>query len=311
MAISITRLNASTLKIFVDGKLNALTASKFRREMEKISAGTRIILDFRNLFYISSAGLREIFICRKKYPDMRIENVSRDVNLIFLMTGFEEFIPITLAEDDALKNAVANESNISFKKFLRDKAAFFGDEVAIVTAGEEYTWQEIERCSKIIAIDLYKRNVRQGDRVVICGAKSINWLLAFFAIQKLGAIAVVIDSNLSVEKIAALMNLADAKYFCYGEIPAMTNEKIFLYELQKYSGGKIQAFYSVRDELDFKARLVGKSKFYTIIRAEDPCVMIFTSDTNSEIFSANDIWNRREYQKIFGDFANIFYMRED
>ncbi|MBQ7722892.1 MAG: STAS domain-containing protein, partial [Selenomonadaceae bacterium] len=134
MAVSITRLNASTLKIFVDGKLNALTASKFRREMEKISAGTRIILDFRNLFYISSAGLREIFICRKKYPDMRIENVSRDVNLIFLMTGFEEFIPITLAEDDALKNAVANESNISFKKFLRDKAAFFGDEVAIVTA---------------------------------------------------------------------------------------------------------------------------------------------------------------------------------
>ena len=91
----------------------------------------------------------------------------------------------------------------------------------------------------------------------------------------------------------------------------MTNEKIFLYELQKCSGGKIQVFYSVRDELDFKARLVGKSKFYTIVRAEDPCVMIFTSDTSGEIFSANDIWDSREYQKIFGNFANIFYMREE
>lgn len=100
MNISTTNLELGTLKISVAGKLNVLTAVNFRRTLDKIAAGKKIIFDFGKLNYISSAGLREILICRKNFPDMRIENVNRDVRAIFLMTGFDKFIPITPAEDN-------------------------------------------------------------------------------------------------------------------------------------------------------------------------------------------------------------------
>ena len=307
MNIKISRLNSTTLKIFVAGKLNALTSFKFRRETEKISQGTKIIFDFREMIYISSAGLREILICRKKFPDMRIENMSREVHMLFLMTGFDEFIPVLLVADNAPKNFFAEDApDVSFKKFLRDKAVYLGEEIALVFAGEEYTWQDIEHGSKVIANELHKSGLRQGGRVGICGAKSINFLLAFFAAQKLGAVAVLLDCKLDAKKIAAQVAAAGVTHFCYGEIFAAANEKIFLYELQKYSGGKIQTFYSVRDDLNFKNRPAGKSKFHPYIRDDDPAVMIFPSGTRGEIFSAREIFFGDKFREIFGTLAEIF-----
>lgn len=305
--IKIYRLNSTTIKIFVAGKLNALTAARFRRDIEKIPQGTKIIFDFSEMIFISSAGLREILICRKKFPDMRIENMNREIHMIFLMTGFEEFIPVALAEKNVTKNFSAEDTpDVSFKKFLRDKAVYSGEEVALVAAGEEYTWQDIEHSSKVIANELHKSGVQQGGRVAVCGSTSINFLLAFFAVQKLGAVAVLLDCKLDAKKIAAQINAALVTHFCYGEIPAAANEKIFLYELQKYSGGKIQTFYSVRDDLNFKNRFAGKSKFHPYVRAEDPAVMIFSSGTDGEIFSARDIFKGDKFREIFGASAKIF-----
>lgn len=281
MNITTTTLNAGALKIFVAGKLNALTAVDFHRELEIIPQGTKIIFDFRDLDYISSAGLSEILICRKKFPTMRIENMRREVYMLFLMTGFDEFIPISLAEN------IPARVDVSFKKFLRDKTIYCEEEVFVVRAGEEYTWQDIEHGSKVIANELYKAGVEQGSRVGLCGANSINWLLTFFAAQRLGAVAVLFDCNLGTEKIGALVTSAGVNHFCHGELPAATNEKIFLYELQKFSGGKIETFHSFRDEVDFKARLAGKSRFHVVVRAEDPAV-VFAGE-GAEIFSAKKI----------------------
>ena len=305
MEIIIKQLDSGTLKIFVVGKLNVLTAVDFRRELEKIPQGTKIVFDFSDVKYISSAGLSEILICRKKFLDMRIENMRREVYMLFLMTGFDEFIPIALIEDNAPR------FDVSFKKFLRDKAIYYGDDVATIFNGEEYTWQDMEHCSKVIANELYKNGVQQGNHVAICGANSINRLLTFFATQRLGAIAVLIDSNLRAEEIAARVKSADVAYFCYGEIPAMSNEKIFIYEIQKHSGGKIQIFYSIRDDLNFKTRLAGKSRFNVIVRAEDPTVMIFPSGTSSKLLSARDILSGDALEEIFGEFAGILGRKTD
>ena len=283
MNITTTTLHAGALKIFVAGKLNALTAVDFHREIELIPQGTKIIFDFRELNYISSAGLSEILVCRKKFPTMRIENMRREVYMLFLMTGFDEFIPIALTENISVR------VDVSFKKFLRDKAIYSEEEIFVIGAGEEHTWQNIEHGSKVIANELHKAGVQQNDSVAICGANSINWLQAFFAVQRIGALAVLVDCNLSAEKIGALVNAAGVTHFLYGEMPAATDEKIFLYELQKFSGGKIQSFHSFRDDLDFKARLAGKSKFHVIVRAEDPAVMIFNADGSNEILSAEKI----------------------
>ena len=49
MIITSQHLNASALKIFVAGKIDAVTAAKFRQEVAKLSAGaSKIIFDFKS-----------------------------------------------------------------------------------------------------------------------------------------------------------------------------------------------------------------------------------------------------------------------
>ena len=74
------------------------------------AGASKIIFDFGAVNYISSAGLREILICRKKFPDMRIENVRASVYKIFMMTGFDRLIAVNPIADDTLKfDNVLNE----------------------------------------------------------------------------------------------------------------------------------------------------------------------------------------------------------
>ena len=256
----------------MSGKLNVTGAADFRRNLEKIPTGTTLIFDFGDVNYISSAGLREILICRKRFPSLRIENVRRDVYQIFLMTGFEKFIPITLANDSPQQSFGDNtDESLSFKKFLRDKVADSADEIVIVRAGEKYSWRDIDRCSDVIAADLSQKNVRRGSHVAICGANSINWLLTFFAIQKLGAIAVLVNFNLCAKEISALVNYTDVTCICYGEMSAPVDEVKNFCDV-----------YSIRDE-DFKARQAVNEKFPLIVREDDPAVMIFTSGTTGKL----------------------------
>ena len=84
MIITKERLDSKTLKIFVAGRIDALTAAEFREKISVLTDGaSKIIFDFGAVNYISSAGLREILICRKKFSDMRIENVRDSVFKIF------------------------------------------------------------------------------------------------------------------------------------------------------------------------------------------------------------------------------------
>ena len=56
-----------------------------------------LILDFDELKYISSAGLRQILRLKKAVKDFKIINVSSEVYEVFEMTGFSEMIEIVKA----------------------------------------------------------------------------------------------------------------------------------------------------------------------------------------------------------------------
>lgn len=169
---------------------------------------------------------------------------------------------------------------VPFKKFLRDKAIDSPDEIAFVSDGEKFSWQDIDRCATIIAADLTDMNVKQGNHVAICSANSINWILTFFAIQKLGAIAVLVNFNLCAKEIAALIDYTDVTHFCYGEMPAPIDD------VKTICGDKVQ-FYSIQRDRDFRTRTneynYVKHKIQRTVYADDPAVIIFTSGTTGKL----------------------------
>ena len=91
-------LKGTELIISLDGKLNTLTASDLEAELrQNIDGIETLILDMKNLEYISSSGLRVILKAEQimsQNGQMIIRNVQKDVMDVFEVTGLNEDLNI-------------------------------------------------------------------------------------------------------------------------------------------------------------------------------------------------------------------------
>lgn len=89
--------NNSTRWIF-EGRLDTQTAPQMEAALEELDSGcTELILDFKGLEYISSAGLRVVLKAQKRMNTqgaMKLQNVNETVMEVFDMTGFLDFLTI-------------------------------------------------------------------------------------------------------------------------------------------------------------------------------------------------------------------------
>ena len=88
----------STLILALQGRLDTNTAPLLEQTLEENLDGvTELILDFEEIDYISSAGLRVLLAAQKrmkKQGSMKLVNVSEVVNEIFEVTGFLTILKI-------------------------------------------------------------------------------------------------------------------------------------------------------------------------------------------------------------------------
>lgn len=280
MVINCERLADHAVRLYMRGRLDMDNSPVLRKKIAEIDGDTaRLIMDFRDVTYVSSVGLRELLICRKRFsgPDaMLIENVSQEIYEIFEDVGFASMIPTTRMQED-----ISTYISLSFKGFLKRKAREQGSRLVISCSQGDYTWSDIEKGSQLIADDLAALGVTKRTHVGLCGANSANWIMTFYAIQKLGAIAMLINPKQFAHEIARTAVIGDITHLCYGEIDEMKDdEKAFLSKL-KEEGAPITAFYSIRNHLDLPSRFHSyasvKDKYQQSVEPDDPCTVIFTS----------------------------------
>ena len=77
---------------------------------------------------------------------------------------------------------------------LSRSAAQFGDRIFLDFSGATYTYAEIDRQSNRLARGLAERGVAKGDRVGTVLDNNVDAILAWFAINKLGAISVPVNT---------------------------------------------------------------------------------------------------------------------
>lgn len=87
------------LTITVDERIDTVTAPDFENEiMDELGNFDSLILDFKNLEYISSAGLRVLVLTQKKLkPEgipFVIKNVNDTIKEILGMSGFDKILTI-------------------------------------------------------------------------------------------------------------------------------------------------------------------------------------------------------------------------
>ena len=271
--------NGTRVVVETEGTIDTDTAPKLSDALLDLDYNELdLTIDFKKTDYITSAGLRVLLVARKKLSDetLRIINVNEIIAEVFEVTGFSELLNYKVLKDDAA------DCHLSFKALLKKRV---NDGLAFVFAGRKYTWADVDRLSQIVADDLARTGVKKGSHVGICSPNSINWIVTFFAVQKLGAIALLVNYGLKPDEIASLAEIGDITHLCYGAIPGITDFGVYSSALL---GGRsaVEYMYDIGFGVDFSSRIdefdAIKDKYAETFHADDPSVVIFTSGSTGK-----------------------------
>lgn len=91
-------VEGKNMTIALDGRLDTTTAPQLEAELkESIDGIEKLVFDFGNLGYLSSAGLRVLLSAQKtmnKQGEMVITKVNETIMEIFEVTGFVDILTI-------------------------------------------------------------------------------------------------------------------------------------------------------------------------------------------------------------------------
>lgn len=87
-----------TVTVQVEGRIDTSTAPQFLDELKSLMVDIdELIIDLKDVEYISSAGLRDILFAQKtmnSLGSMKIINVNETIMEVFELTGFVDILNI-------------------------------------------------------------------------------------------------------------------------------------------------------------------------------------------------------------------------
>ena len=88
--------DGSSLTVIISGRIDTVTATDVDEFIKNSLEGVKmLILDFKDVNYVSSAGLRVLLSLQKKMMvkgEMKLINVNEAVSDVFEVTGFDEIL---------------------------------------------------------------------------------------------------------------------------------------------------------------------------------------------------------------------------
>ena len=94
------QVSGNSLILRLEGRLDTITSKQLEAELGELDGKKSVTLDFADIAYVSSAGLRVLLAMQKKMNalqgELKLIHVHPDVNEVFEMTGFSEFLAIEM-----------------------------------------------------------------------------------------------------------------------------------------------------------------------------------------------------------------------
>ncbi len=178
-----------------------------------------------------------------------------------------------------------NYLDLSFRDFLDHKVKEHGDRTFLVDKGRSYSWSDIDKGAQLVASDLTKIGVSKRSRVALCCTNGIGFVTAFFAIQKLGAMALLINHTMLSEEVGTTAAVGDATHFVYGNISGVKEDPNFIEKtLESAHLSADKAYDLCEDTLSERIDSFVSSPALPDVRVEsdDVSLMIFTSGSTGK-----------------------------
>src|SRR4029077_18131897 len=78
----------------------------------------------------------------------------------------------------------------------------YGDRIALVTGGREFSFRDLDGLARELAQNLVKLGGKQGDRVTLYAPNSWEWIVSYYGALKTGAIINPINVMLTPAEVA-------------------------------------------------------------------------------------------------------------
>jgi len=104
-------------------------------------------------------------------------------------------------------------SSLNFTSFLDSNAVYYGDKRAMVypKGGQAMTYKELLEMVCALANGLKSLKVEKGDRVVVCLGSRLETIMSYFAIWRIGAIAVPVNPDFKSEELTIILRDSEPK----------------------------------------------------------------------------------------------------
>ena len=127
-----------------------------------------------------------------------------------------------------------NLENLTVGQVLERSANQSPDKIAVVDGDRRTAYKELNSMADALAAALADMGFKKGDRVAIYMKNSIEFVVAFYALQKIGAIAVWVNAIYRMQEAQFILQNSEAKgvfifsewdgYNYMDEIAALRNE---------------------------------------------------------------------------------------
>jgi long-chain acyl-CoA synthetase len=162
---------------------------------------------------------------------------------------------------------------------VREAARRFGDKTALVFEGQRWSFRELDEASSKVAAQLQQRGIGAGDKVSLFSPNCPEWIIAYYAVMKIGAVVNPLNLMLTPEEAAYAMNDCDA-VAVFG-----SDERIASLAGVRNQTGLRHCFAyggaAPDDAVDFRQLLEGAAGDYPVsgIDLDEPCTVGYTSGT--------------------------------
>ena len=180
------------------------------------------------------------------------------------------------------------DDNASLAHSFEETVTKFGSNDFIYFENEKWTYNQTNEAANILANKLVDDGVEHGDRVVLFMENRPNYIISILALNKIGAIGVLINTSLTGNPLIHCINSSDSKKCIVGAELASSLEEV----LDEINVKNKSDIYWVKDGSNYECpewasdldKLIDTSKSNNLsitskVTAKDTAFYIFTSGT--------------------------------
>lgn len=176
---------------------------------------------------------------------------------------------------------------------------------AILSETTKYTWKEFNCQINKMGNTLRKQGVCKGDRVAVCLPNSAEYLVTYFAIVKLGAIAVPFNVMFKSGEITYIANNSEAKVFVALAGETMNSIMEMRDKIPSIETIILVGEHELDNVLSFPQILEGESEQFELVDCapDDVVTILYTSGTTGQpkgaMLTHNNLYKQAELNSCY------------